>query len=165
MKFSLLAVLEYLCAKLSIITLMLMAAVTFADVFGPVVFNAPLGFAYELVGIFLAVSFYAGLYHVHKTSKHIRIDLFDGLFKGTLGVLVFWFGYLIEVVFFGALVVMVYQTLQDTRLFGETFMFLGFEKWLVLLVMFVLAVIAFVSLIVTTPETRSARLPRTERQG
>lgn len=165
MKSSLLTVLEFLCAKFSILALLLMALLTFADVFGRVFFNAPLGFAYELVGIFLAGSFYAGLYHVHKTSKHIRIDLFEGLFKGRIGIAVFWFGYLIEVAFFGALVVMVYQTVLDTRMFGETFMFLGFEKWFVLAGMFVLALIALISLLVTTPETRLLRLPKTESRG
>lgn len=154
MKQSLLTVLEFLCAKLSILTLFMMAIITFSDVFGRVVFNAPIGFAYELVGIFLAISFYAGLYHVHKTSKHIKIDLLEGFFKGKVRQVILWFGYLIEVVFFGTLIVMIFKQLQTTQMFGETFMFLGFEKWLVLAAMFVFALIAFISLIVTTPETR-----------
>ncbi len=154
MKRSLLTVLEFLCAKLSILTLLMMAIITFCDVFGRVVFNSPIGFAYELVGIFLAISFYAGLYHIHKTSKHIKIDLLEGFFKGRVRQTVLWFGYLIEVVFFGALIVMIFQQLGTTQMFGEIFMFLGFEKWLVIAAMFVLALIAFISLIVTTPETR-----------
>lgn len=152
-------VLEFLCAKLSITTLFLMAVVTFADVLGRVVFNAPLGFAFELVGILLSISFYAGLYHVHKTSKHIRIDLFEKLFRGRLGVVVFWFGYLVEVIFFTALIVMVYQTMQETRKLGETFLFLTFDKWYAIGGMFVLALIAYVSLLVTTPEARVLQLP------
>jgi TRAP-type C4-dicarboxylate transport system permease small subunit len=150
-KQSMLSVLEFMCAKLSIITLLLMALVTFCDVFGRVVFNAPIGFAYELVGIFLAISFYAGLYHVHKTSKHIRIDLFEGLFKGRWGCVTLWFGFLVEVLFFGTLIVMVFKQQQETQMFGETFMFLGFDKSIILSIMLGLAAIAFVSLIITTP--------------
>lgn len=160
MKFSLLAVLEALCARLAVFSLALMAVITFVDVFGRVVFDSPLGFSYELIGILLAVAFYSGLYHVHKKSKHIRIDLFDGLFRGRLGQVVTWFGYLIEVAFFIAIVVMLFQQMQDTRMFGEVFMFLGFAKWYVLLAMCVLAVVALISLTVTIPESGRPALGR-----
>jgi TRAP-type transport system small permease protein len=164
-KVSLLAVLEILCARLAIVALALMVVITFIDVVGRVVFDSPLGFSYELIGILLAVSFYSGLYHVHKKSKHIRIELFDGLFKGRLGLLVTWFGYLLEVAFFIAVVVMIFQQMQETRMFGEVFMFLGFAKWYALLAMFVLAAIALVSLTVTLPESARPSLENEDNRS
>lgn len=155
MKMSFLSLLEYLCAKVSLLALIFMALITFIDVFGRVVFNSPLGFAYEVVGICLAISFYAGLYHVHKKRKHIRIDLLEKLFYGRFGQFISWLSYLVEIVFFTALVIMVYQQTVESKNFGEIFMFLGIEKWNVLAVMSVLSAIALVSLLVTFPDSPS----------
>ncbi|GGF78666.1 TRAP transporter small permease [Alteromonas lipolytica] len=152
---SLLKLLEAICSKISSYTLLLMAAITFADVFGRVVFNSPLGFAYELVAILLAVSFYSGLYHVNKKRKHIQIDLLEKYFRGPLGTFLNWFCYIIEVIFFGALVVMMYEQTMLSKDFGEVFMFLGIEKWKVLMFIFGLAVIALISLIEAFPEVVS----------
>jgi len=152
---SLLKILEALCSKISSYTLLLMAVITFADVFGRVVFNSPLGFAYELVAILLAVSFYAGLYHVNKKRKHIQIDLLEKYFQGPLGTSLNWFCYIVEVTFFGALVVMMYEQTMLSKDFGEVFMFLGVEKWKVLMFIFGLAVIALISLIEAFPDVVS----------
>ncbi|EXJ13048.1 TRAP transporter small permease [Nitrincola nitratireducens] len=155
MKMSFLSFLEYLCAKISLLALIIMAGITFVDVFGRVVFNSPLGFAYEVVGICLAISFYAGLYHVHKKRKHIRIDLLEKIFNGRAGQFISWLSYLVEIVFFTALVVMIYQQTIESKNFGEIFMFLGIEKWTVLAVMSVLSAIALTSLLVTFPDSPS----------
>jgi TRAP-type C4-dicarboxylate transport system permease small subunit len=149
---SLLKLLEALCSKISSYSLLLMAGITFTDVFGRVFFNAPLGFAYELVAILLAVSFYSGLYHVNRKRKHIQIDLLEKYFQGTLGIILNWFCYLLEIVFFSALVKMMYEQTMITKNFGEVFMFLGIEKWKVLIFIFGLAVIALISLVEAFPE-------------
>lgn len=152
MRISLLNLMEYLCAKISILALIVMSGITFMDVFGRVVFNSPIGFSYEVVGICLGICFYSGLYHVHKKRKHVRIDLLEKLFKGKVGVAVAWFGYLIELVFFSALVYMVYKQMEESKQFGDIFMFLGLEKWFVIAAMSIFAIIALVSLVVTFPD-------------
>jgi TRAP-type C4-dicarboxylate transport system permease small subunit len=152
MSMSLLKVLDYICSKISMLSLVVMAGITFADVFGRVFFNSPIGFAYEVVGICLAVCFYSGLYHVHKKRKHVKIDLLEKIFKGRTGIFLAWFSYIIEVVFFSALVYMVYIQAKESRLFGDVFMFLGLEKWIILAVMAGFAMVALISLLVVYPD-------------
>ncbi|GAA0679848.1 hypothetical protein GCM10009104_00030 [Marinobacterium maritimum] len=152
MRISLLNLMEYLCAKISILALIVMSGITFMDVFGRVVFNHPIGFSYEVVGICLGVCFYSGLYHVHKKRKHVRIDLLEKLFRGKAGEVIAWFGYLVELVFFSTLVYMVYKQMEESRQFGDIFMFLGLDKWLVIAAMAVFAIIALVSLVVAYPD-------------
>lgn len=152
MRISLLNLMEYLCAKISILALIVMSGITFLDVFGRIVFNSPIGFSYEVVGICLGICFYSGLYHVHKKRKHVRIDLLEKLFKGKIGVFVSWIGYLTEIVFFSALVYMVYKQMEESKQFGDIFMFLGLEKWYVIAAMSIFAIIALVSLVVAYPE-------------
>ncbi len=84
MPLSVLKVLEVLCSKIAIVAALLMALVIFVDVVGRTVFDAPLGFSYEVVSISLAIMFYSGLYHVHKTKGHITIDLLDKFYVGPL---------------------------------------------------------------------------------
>ncbi|GAA0246734.1 TRAP transporter small permease [Marinomonas primoryensis] len=151
MKYSLLSLLSFFCSKLTMLVLALMALITFIDVCGRVFFETSLGFTYELIGIFLAVVFYAGLFNVHRQNKQIRIDLLDSLFKGSIGSIVSWFGYILEVLFFSAVVYMLFQQMEETRIFQERFMFLGFSKWYILLVMGGLASIALIGLICTPP--------------
>lgn len=152
MRISLLNLMEYLCAKISILALIVMSGITFMDVFGRIVFNSPIGFSYEVVGICLGICFYSGLYHVHKKRKHVRIDLLEKLFKGKAGTVISWFGYLIELCFFSTLVYMVYKQMEESKQFGDIFMFLGLEKWFVIAAMSVFAIIALVSLVVTYPD-------------
>lgn len=152
MRISLLNLMEYLCAKISILALIVMSGITFLDVFGRIVFNSPIGFSYEVVGICLGICFYSGLYHVHKKRKHVRIDLLEKLFKGKIGVFVSWIGYLTEIVFFSALVYMVYKQMEESKQFGDIFMFLGLEKWYVIAAMSIFSIIALVSLVVAYPE-------------
>lgn len=151
MQYSLLKLLEKLCSKIAVFGLLAMTIVTFVDVAGRVIFNAPLGVAYELVAILLAISFYSGLYHVNKRRQHIQIDLLEKYFQGTLGSVLNWFCYIIELIFFAALVYMIYEQVVSSKDFGEVFMFLGVEKWKVLAFVFGLAVIALISLIEAFP--------------
>ncbi len=159
MRLSLNAVLDSACRKISVVSLVSMALVTFVDVTGRVLLNAPLGFAYELVGILLAVCFYAGLYHVSATRKHITIDLFDKHLSGRVGLAVAWFSYLCEVLFFACVVVMVTWQAQQLYQYGEVFMFLDLEKWRVLAGVAVLAWIALLSVLTTSPDYRSYQEP------
>ncbi|WP_058372510.1 TRAP transporter small permease [Pseudoalteromonas translucida] len=142
---------ESICNKICIYSLLLMALVTFTDVFGRLFFNEPLGFAYELVAILLAISFYAGLCQVNRKRQHIQIDLLNKYFKGTIGVILNWFCYLVELTFFTALVVMVYEQVVMSADFGEVFMFLNVEKWKVLALIFGLAFVSLISLLQAFP--------------
>ncbi|MBU1296851.1 MAG: TRAP transporter small permease [Gammaproteobacteria bacterium] len=154
MKYSLLSIIAFFCSKLSIAVLALMAIITFIDVCGRVILGSSLGFTYEIIGIFLAILFYAGLFKVHKNNQHIRIDLLDNLFKGTFGIVISWLSYFLEIALFSAIAVMLFQQMEDTRLFQERFMFLGFSKWYVLFAMGVLAIIALIPLITKIPKTQ-----------
>jgi len=152
MSMSLLKVMDYFCSKISMLSLVVMAGITFSDVFGRVFFNSPIGFAYEVVGICLAICFYSGLYHVHKKRKHVKIDLLEKIFIGKIGIIISWFSYMVEVVFFSALVYMVYVQAQESKVFGDVFMFLGLDKWMVLAVMAGFSIVALISLVVVYPD-------------
>lgn len=152
MSMSLLKVMDYFCSKISMLSLVVMAGITFSDVFGRVFFNSPIGFAYEVVGICLAICFYSGLYHVHKKRKHVKIDLLEKMFTGKVGKILSWFSYMVEVVFFSALVYMVYVQAQESKVFGDVFMFLGLDKWIVLAVMAGFSIVDLISLVVVYPD-------------
>lgn len=152
MNMSLLKILDSLCSKIAMLSLVVMAGVTFMDVFGRVFFNNPLGFSYEVVGICLAICFYSGLYHVHKKRKHVKIDLLENMFKGVTGQILSWFSYIVEVVFFSALVYMVYKQAEESKAFGDIFMFLGWEKWIIIAIMAGFAMVALISLVVVYPD-------------
>ncbi|MBN0989250.1 TRAP-type C4-dicarboxylate transport system, small permease component [Amphritea atlantica] len=155
MPLSVLKVLEVLCSKIAIVAALLMALVIFVDVVGRTVFDTPLGFSYEVVSISLAIMFYSGLYHVHKTKGHITIDLLDKFYVGTFGKIIFWFVYLIECVFYTTLVITLFMQVEESYKFGDVFLFLGVMKWKVLLAVSVFALIAWVSLFVSAPKRNS----------
>ncbi|MGB0750085.1 MAG: TRAP transporter small permease [Magnetospiraceae bacterium] len=123
----------------------LMAVMTFADVFGRVFFNSPLGSAYEINGLFLGVAVYAGLFDVCLERDHVRIDLFDNLWKkpSLFNRLREGFVWILELIFVGILAVMITKQTIEIKEFSESSMFLPIEKWLPLLV---LAVFAFIAL-------------------
>jgi TRAP-type C4-dicarboxylate transport system permease small subunit len=135
-------------AEVSLVGLVLITAV---DVIGRVVFASPLGFAYELVGLLLGVSVYAGLIGMNWTRDHIRIDLiagflsrfprFDRIRAG--GV------WLLEVLFFT--IVALYVARQAVKMQGwhETFLFLPLEKWLPLAVYASFAALAALSTVLS----------------
>lgn len=152
MPFSVLKLLESLCSRVAVLAALLMALIIVVDVIGRNIFNASLGFSYEVVSISLAVMFYSGLYHVHKTRSHVTIDLLDKYFVGGLGRFVFWFVYLVECVFFTALVVTVFMQSYESYKFGDVFLFLGVYKWKVILGIAILALIAWISLLVAAPQ-------------
>lgn len=151
MPFSILKVLELVCSRVAVFAALLMAMIIVVDVVGRNLFKMSLGFTYEVVSILLGVMFYSGLYHVHKTRSHISIDLLDKYFVGGFGKAVFWMVYLFECIFFTALVVTIFMQSYESYRFGDVFLFLGIYKWKVILVVAILALIAWVSLIVSPP--------------
>ncbi|GGB85061.1 hypothetical protein GCM10011352_08600 [Marinobacterium zhoushanense] len=151
MPFSILKVLESVCSRVAVVAALLMALIIVLDVLGRNLFKVSLGFSYEVVSILLAVMFYSGLYHVHKTRSHVTIDLLDRYFVGSFGRFIYWMVYLIECTFFTALVVTVFIQSYESYKFGDVFLFLGVLKWKVILVIAVLALIAWVSLLVAAP--------------
>ncbi|PCI53934.1 MAG: hypothetical protein COB45_09545 [Gammaproteobacteria bacterium] len=143
--------LETICSNVCIYSLLLMSLITFTDVFGRLLFNKPLGFAYELVAILLAISFYAGLSQVNRKRQHIQIDLLNKYFNGPIGNVLNWFSYFFQLIFFSALVIMIYEEVMMSADFGEVFMFLNIEKWKVLALLFGLAIVALISLLQAFP--------------
>lgn len=165
MPFSILNVFERICSRVAVVSALLMALIIVVDVIGRNLFKVSLGFSYEVVSILLAVMFYSGLYHVHKTRAHITIDLLDKYFVGNLGRAVFWMVYLIECAFFTALVVTVFMQSYESYQFGDVFLFLGIEKWKVILGIAILALIAWVSLLVAAPQRNALQEPQANERG
>lgn len=165
MPFSILKVFERICSRVAVASALLMALIIVVDVIGRNLFKASLGFSYEVVSILLGVMFYSGLYHVHKTRSHITIDLLDKYFVGTFGRVVYWMVYLVECAFFTALVVTVFMQSYDSYQFGDVFLFLGIEKWKVILGIAVLALIAWVSLLVAAPQRHAYEPSLADERG
>jgi len=68
-------------AGLILIGTMTMTAI---DVFGRYLFSAPLGFAYEMTELAMAVMFFIALAAVTLRAEHISVGLFDAMFTGRL---------------------------------------------------------------------------------
>ncbi|MBT9369922.1 TRAP transporter small permease [Rhizobium sp. CSW-27] len=124
------------CRMVTLASLLLLVVVTAIDVGGRVLFGSPLGFAYELIGVLLGLSVYAGLVEANRTRQHIRIDLADGLLARhpRLDRAADRLVWLLEFGFSLLLAVMVAR--QTIVLYGyqENFMFLPMPKWLPLAV-------------------------------
>lgn len=124
------------CRLLTLTSLLLLVVVTAIDVGGRVLFGTPLGFAYELIGVLLGLSVYAGLVEANWKREHIRIDLADALLARhpRFDRAADRFVCLLEFSFSLLLAVMV--TRQVIVLYGyqENFMFLPMPKWLPLAV-------------------------------
>lgn len=120
-----------LCRILTLTSLLLLVVVTAFDVIGRVLFSSPLGFAYELIGVLLGLSVYAGLVEANRKREHIRIDLTDGLLARhpRLNLMADRFVLCLEFGFSLLLAAMV--TRQATVLYSyqESFLFLPMPKW------------------------------------
>jgi len=109
-----------------------LAAITAVDVCGRVLFNAPLGFAYELVGILLGVAVYAGLVSTNWHRDHIQIDILAPRLARfprfeRFREAVVW---LLEFVFFTLLAIYIFRQMSSLMRWHETFLFLRIEKWI-----------------------------------
>lgn len=124
------------CRLLTLISLFLLVIVTAIDVGGRVLFGSPLGFAYELIGVLLGLSVYAGLVEANWKRQHIRIDLADALLARhpRLDRAVDRFVWLLEFSFSLLLAVMVARQVLVLYDYQENFMFLPMAKWLPLAV-------------------------------
>ncbi|WP_288350190.1 TRAP transporter small permease [uncultured Thalassospira sp.] len=114
------------------IALLTMIIVTAWDVMGRVLFSAPLGFAYELVGILLGCSVYGGLSRVNWQQEHIRIDLLESSLKGFRSFEVFRkiLTRCLEIVFYSILAIYIFRQMLSLLKWQETFLFLPLEKWM-----------------------------------
>lgn len=118
-------------AAVAMTALFVMVLVTAVDVAGRTLFDAPLGFAYELIGVLLGVAVYAGLVGTNWRRDHICIDLMQSVFDRRPG-LDRWrdrLSWVLEVTFFAVLGVMVVRQTLTLERFGERFYFLPLEKW------------------------------------
>jgi TRAP-type C4-dicarboxylate transport system permease small subunit len=62
-------------------TLLCMATITFLDVVGRYLFNAPIPGAFEIQEFGMAILIFSGLPLVTKSRGHITVSLFDALFR------------------------------------------------------------------------------------
>ena len=60
---------------------------TVIDVFGRYLFNAPLGFAYEMTELAMSATFFVALSTVTLRGEHINVGLFDAFFVGRMAAL------------------------------------------------------------------------------
>lgn len=60
---------------------------TMIDVFGRYFFSAPLGFAYEMTELMMAVTIFLAMTGVTLRGEHINVGLFDALFVGRIAAL------------------------------------------------------------------------------
>ena len=131
--------------RIAMATLMLMALVTFVDVAGRVLFNEPLGFAYEMIGVLLGLATYAGLYATQLHRGHIAIDLLEDRYRrwprfDTVRGALVW---LVEALFWGLVAAWITRQAGTSMAYGETFLFLPVPKHVPL---YAIAVLAWVAL-------------------
>jgi TRAP-type transport system small permease protein len=61
-----------------------MMTLTFADVVGRYVFNAPIGATFEIIEMMLGMLIFSALPLVSRDQGHITVDLFERFFQGSL---------------------------------------------------------------------------------
>lgn len=135
-----------LTALVAMTALMLMAVVTFIDVAGRVLFNHPLGFAYELVGVLLGVAAYAGLFQAQLHRGHIAIDLLEDHYRRwpaveRLRANLVW---VVELVFWVLVAAYVTRQATTSMSYGETFLFLPVARHVPLFAVAGLACVAVI---------------------
>lgn len=139
--------LQRLFRLIAMVALAGLVLITAVDVIGRVLFDAPLGFAYELIGILLGLSVYSGLISVNYADQHIRIDLLETVWSK-------WprfdawrsrISLLLEFIFFAVLAAYIVRQALALLRWNETFLFLNVEKWVPVTVFSVLAFAAMFS--------------------
>lgn len=130
---------------------------TAIDVLGRVLFNAPLGFAYELIGILLGLAVYGGLISSNYRDEQIRIDLFAVRFARypRFDALRNWVSVILELLFFTVLAAYILRQGLSLMRWRETFLFLDIEKWIPVFAFAALAAVAVLSIVARLfPATR-----------
>lgn len=139
--------LQRLFRLIAMVALAGLVLITAVDVIGRVLFDAPLGFAYELIGILLGLSVYSGLISVNFTDDHIRIDLLEGVWTKwpKFDALRSGFSLILEFIFFAILAAYIGRQAYSLFKWHETFLFLSVEKWVPISVFCALAIVAVFS--------------------
>lgn len=132
------------CNAVTLTSLFALVVVTGVDVAGRVLFNAPLGFAYELIGVLLGIAVFAGLVDANWQRDHIRIDLADTLLGKVPGLerLADGLVWLLELAFSLLLAVMVARQAMMLKSYGEEFLFLPMAKWMPIVLIAVFLVLS-----------------------
>lgn len=139
--------LQRLIRGFAMVALVGLVGVTAVDVLGRVLFNAPLGFAYELIGILLGAAVYGGLVGLNWDREHIRIDLLENLYKKTprfdaAREMLCW---VLELAFFTLLAIYIFRQAFSLMRWKETFLFLSVEKWVPVSLFGLFAALAVIS--------------------
>ncbi len=118
--FRLLALSAWLLKVMASLALFLLMTMTFSDVVLRSVFNAPIEFAADLTRLLMAVTVFSALPLVSAQSKHISVDLLDGLFESS--ILTRWRNALIDV-FCGIILVWpslrIFDLAERSRSYGD----------------------------------------------
>lgn len=153
--------------SIAYIAMALMAIITFIDVFGRVLFNSPLGFAYEAIGVFLGIAVFAGLFDSCLERDHIRVDLFDTLWHSDTPLnkireLLVW---TCELAFFLMVAIFMVKQVFAIRSYGEEFMFLPLERWIPLSIITFFSVWAAIAhLLSFLPQVKNLRIQHPEAE-
>ncbi len=135
---------QRLIRLLAMVALLGLVSITALDVVGRVLFNKPLGFAYELIGILLGLAVYSGLITLNWRRDHICIDLFADFFEkfptfNRLRDRVVW---ALEILFFTVLAVYIFRQATVLYKWHETFLFLSLDKWVPIMVFGIFSALA-----------------------
>ena len=79
---ALLRLVDGVCIVAAGIVLLCMMLMTFTDVMGRYLFNAPLGYAFEVTQLAMATVVFLGIPSVTLRGLHITVDLVDNVFRG-----------------------------------------------------------------------------------
>jgi len=79
---ALLRLADQICIIAAGIVLLGMMVMTFTDVLGRYLFNAPLGFAFEMTQLAMATVVFFGIPSVTLRGLHITVDLVENIFHG-----------------------------------------------------------------------------------
>ena len=84
---ALLRIVDRICIVAAGIVLLGMMLMTFTDVLGRYLFNAPLGYAFEVTQLAMATVVFLGIPSITLRGLHISVDLVENLFRGVAKLL------------------------------------------------------------------------------
>lgn len=135
---------DRLFRAIAMLALFVLVLVVPWDVTGRTLFDAPLGFVFELAAVLLGIALYTGLIGANWRRSHVQIDLFAQLFDRYPGFEKFRNGlsWCCEIVFFSIVAAMILRQALTVARWGETYYFLPLEKSRPMMALAVLAAIA-----------------------
>ncbi|WP_417767888.1 TRAP transporter small permease [Stappia sp.] len=107
------------------VLLLVMMTVTFIDVIGRYLFNAPLPGAFELTEVLLALVVFVGLPIVTARREHVTVDLLTGRLPGGLRAALAWLATLATGLVLALLAWRLATSARDFSAYGDATVYLG----------------------------------------